>query len=127
VAPAIAAGCPFVLKPSDKTPVSAILLAEILAETALPPGSFSVLPTNNKDAHHFSTDERFRLVSFTGSPQVGWHIKATAGKKKVLLELGGNAGCIVDDIPEKDLKYASERCLWGSFYSQGQSCISVQV
>ena len=127
VAPAIAAGCPFVLKPSEKTPVSAMLMGEILAGTSLPAGAFSILAVEHKDAETLSKDDRFKAVSFTGSPGVGWHIKATAGKKKVLLELGGNAGCIVDDLPEHKLKQVAQRILFGAFYSAGQSCISVQV
>eukprot|EP01112_Ceratiomyxa_fruticulosa_P005184 TRINITY_DN1578_c0_g1_i4.p1 TRINITY_DN1578_c0_g1~~TRINITY_DN1578_c0_g1_i4.p1 ORF type:complete len:495 (+),score=106.85 TRINITY_DN1578_c0_g1_i4:308-1792(+) len=127
VAPAIAAGCPFVLKPSDRTPVSALLLGEILSKTALPQGAFSILPTSLEDASILSKDERFKVISFTGSPGVGWKIKNDAGKKRVVLELGGNAGCIVDgNLSEERLNHASKRILFGAFYSAGQSCISVQ-
>ncbi len=96
VAPAIAAGCPFVLKPSDRTPVSAMIMAEVLAETGLPEGAFSVLPTRLEDVGPFIEDDRLKLLSFTGSEKVGWELKARAGRKKVVLELGGNAACVVD-------------------------------
>ncbi len=124
IAPAIAAGCPWVLKPASLTPVSALILGEILAETELPPGAFSILPCRRDAANLFVTDERIKLLSFTGSPDVGWELKARAGKKKVVLELGGNAACIVDrDI---DIEYAVSRIVFGAFYQSGQSCISVQ-
>lgn len=124
VAPAIAAGCPFVLKPASLTPVGALLIGEILAETDLPAGAFSILPCPREGAARFSEDERFKLLSFTGSPEVGWALKARAGKKKVVLELGGNAGCIVD--ADADLADAVQRIVFGGFYQSGQSCISVQ-
>ena len=98
VAPAIAAGCPFVLKPAAKTPVGALIIAQVLAETDLPPGAFSVLPCSNDDAGLLVEDERIALLSFTGG-MVGWDLKARAGRKKVTLELGGNAACIVDADP----------------------------
>lgn len=126
VGPAIAAGCPFVLKPSDRTPVVASMLGEILTGTELPAGSFSIVPCDVKDAETLSKDDRFKLVSFTGSPGVGWHIKATAGKKKVVLELGGNAACIVDEGTDAQTQHAANRILFGGFYYSGQSCISVQ-
>jgi len=124
IAPALAAGCTFVLKPASRTPVGALILAEILAETDLPRGAFSVLPCSRDGAASFTTDERLRLLSFTGSPEVGWDLKARAGKKKVVLELGGNAACIVDR--DADLDQAVERILFGAFYQSGQSCIGVQ-
>jgi acyl-CoA reductase-like NAD-dependent aldehyde dehydrogenase len=124
IAPAIAAGCPFVLKPATQTPVGAIILGEILAETDLPQGAFSILPCKRDDAEAFSTDERFKLLSFTGSPEVGWALKAKAGKKPVVLELGGNAACIVDEDVDQD--FAVERLMTGAFYQSGQSCIGVQ-
>jgi len=124
VAPAIAAGCPFVLKPASRTPIGAILIGEILAETELPPGAFSILPCDREAAGLLTTDERLKLLSFTGSPEVGWDLKAKAGKKKVVLELGGNAGCIVDE--DADLDDAVDRIITGAFYQSGQSCISVQ-
>ncbi len=124
VAPAIAVGCPWVLKPASATPIGAILLAEILAETELPAGAFSVLPCSSHDVEPLVTDERIKLLSFTGSPEVGWGLKTQAGRKRVALELGGNAACIVD--AGTDLDYAADRITFGAFYQSGQSCISVQ-
>ena len=124
VAPALAVGCPFVLKPASLTPVGALLIGEILAETDLPKGAFSILPCRRDGADLFTTDERFKLLSFTGSPSVGWQLKSKAGKKKVVLELGGNAACIVDQ--DADLKDAVERIVFGAFYQSGQSCVGVQ-
>jgi len=124
VAPAIAAGCPFVLKPSSLTPIGALIVGEVLAETDLPEGAFSILPCRLADAGPFSTDERLKLLSFTGSPKVGWQLKRDAGKKRVLLELGGNAAVVVDH--DADLDDVVERIRIGAFYQSGQSCISVQ-
>jgi acyl-CoA reductase-like NAD-dependent aldehyde dehydrogenase len=125
IAPAIAAGCPFVLKPASRTPLGALIIGEILAETDLPAGAFSILPCSRDGADLFTTDERLKLLSFTGSPEVGWALKARAGKKKVVLELGGNAACIVE--PDwADLDEAVGRIVFGAFYQSGQSCISVQ-
>ncbi|HJR73574.1 MAG TPA: aldehyde dehydrogenase family protein [Luteimonas sp.] len=125
VAPAIAAGCPFVLKPALKTPVGALIIGEILAETDLPKGAFSILPCSNEDAGLLVEDERIALLSFTGG-LIGWELKARAGRKKVTLELGGNAACIVDDDPGADLDVVVERLVFGAYYQSGQSCISVQ-
>jgi len=124
VAPALAVGCPFVLKPASRTPIGALIIAEVLAETDLPAGAFSVLPCSRDGADLFTTDDRLKLLSFTGSPGVGWDLKARAGKKKVVLELGGNAACIVDR--DTDLDDAVERLIIGAFYQSGQSCIGVQ-
>lgn len=124
IAPAIAVGCPFVLKPASLTPVSALIIAEVLAETDLPRGAFSILPTGRETANAFVEDYRLKLLSFTGSPSVGWELKARAGKKKVVLELGGNAACIVDETADVDDAVA--RLINGAFYQSGQSCISVQ-
>lgn len=124
VAPALAAGCPFILKPDSRTPVGAILIGEILSETGLPEGAFSILPCRREDVAPFTEDERLKLLSFTGSPKVGWMLKSKAGKKKVVLELGGNAACIVD--AGADLDDAVDRIIFGAFYQSGQSCISVQ-
>ncbi|MFN0243038.1 MAG: aldehyde dehydrogenase family protein [Planctomycetota bacterium] len=124
VAPAIAAGCPFVLKPASATPLGALIIAEVLAETDLPRGAFSVLPCSRETADVLVTDARFRLLSFTGSPEVGWDLKARAGKKRVVLELGGNAAAIVDE--DADLALAAERITTGAFYQSGQSCIKAQ-
>lgn len=124
VAPAIAAGCPFILKPDSRTPVGALVLGEILAETDLPEGAFSILPCDVGEADAFTTDERLKLLSFTGSPQVGWRLKSGAGKKRVVLELGGNAACVLDE--GADVGDALPRLITGAFYQSGQSCISVQ-
>ena len=124
VAPAIAVGCPFVLKPSSRTPLGALIIGEILAETNLPKGAFSILPCTRRDADPLTTDDRFKLLSFTGSPQVGWEMKARCGKKKIVLELGGNAAVVVDaDTHQAD---AVERIIIGAFYQSGQSCVGVQ-
>lgn len=124
VAPAIAVGCPFVMKPASRTPLGAIIMGEILAETDLPKGAFSILPAHRNGADLFTTDERFKLLSFTGSPAVGWDLKARAGKKKVVLELGGNAAVVIDH--DADLDDAVQRTIFGAFYQSGQSCIGVQ-
>ena len=124
VAPAIAAGCPFVLKPASLTPIGALIIGEVLAETDLPAGAFSILPARRDGADLFTEDDRLKLLSFTGSPVVGWALKARAGKKKVVLELGGNAAVIVD--ADADLEDAVERIVFGAFYQSGQSCIGVQ-
>lgn len=126
VAPAIAAGCPFVLKPASRTPIGALIIGEVLAESDLPVGAFSILPAHRDGADLFTTDERFKLLSFTGSPGVGWDLKARAGRKKVVLELGGNAACIVDADQRERLDFVIERLVFGAFYQSGQSCISVQ-
>jgi acyl-CoA reductase-like NAD-dependent aldehyde dehydrogenase len=127
IAPALAVGCPFVMKPASRTPLGAIIIGEILAETDLPKGAFSILPAQRDGADLFTVDDRLKLLSFTGSPGVGWDLKAKAGKKKVVLELGGNAAVIVDnDIRGDDLDDAVERIIFGAFYQSGQSCIGVQ-
>jgi acyl-CoA reductase-like NAD-dependent aldehyde dehydrogenase len=125
VAPAIAAGCPFVLKPSEKTPIGALIIGEVLAETDLPKGAFSILPLDGARATPLVEDERLKLLSFTGG-QIGWDLKARAGRKKVTLELGGNAACIVDADQGDKLEHVVERLVFGAFYQSGQSCISVQ-
>ncbi|HWW65989.1 MAG TPA: aldehyde dehydrogenase family protein [Sphingomonadaceae bacterium] len=124
VAPAIAVGCPFVMKPASRTPLGAIIMGEVLAETNLPKGAFSILPAHRDGADLFTTDDRLKLLSFTGSPDVGWALKARAGKKKVILELGGNAAVVIDK--DADLDDAVERTVFGAFYQSGQSCIGVQ-
>ena len=126
VAPAIAAGCPFVLKPAERTPLGALVIGEVLAETDLPKGAFSILPCDVEDAGPFTTDPRLKLLSFTGSRAVGWMLKEQAGQKKVVLELGGNAACIVDADAADELDEVVERLVFGAFYQSGQSCISVQ-
>ncbi len=124
IAPALAVGCPFVMKPASRTPLGAIIMGEVLAETDLPKGAFSILPAHREGADLFTTDERLKLLSFTGSPAVGWDLKARAGKKKVVLELGGNAAVVIDR--DADLEDALERTIFGAFYQSGQSCIGVQ-
>jgi acyl-CoA reductase-like NAD-dependent aldehyde dehydrogenase len=124
IAPALAVGCPFVLKPASRTPIGALMIGEILAETDIPAGAFSILPCSRDGADLFTTDDRLKLLSFTGSPEVGWKLKAKAGRKPVVLELGGNAACIVDH--DTDLDDAVARLVIGSFYQSGQSCIGVQ-
>jgi acyl-CoA reductase-like NAD-dependent aldehyde dehydrogenase len=126
VAPALAAGVPFVLKPASRTPIGALIIGEVLAETDLPKGGFSILPAHRDGADLFTTDERFKLMSFTGSPAVGWDLKARAGKKKVVLELGGNAAVVVDGDQGDKLDYVVDRLAFGAFYQSGQSCIGVQ-
>ena len=125
IAPAIAAGCPFVLKPASATPISALKIAEVLAETDLPQGAFSVLPCEREQADVLVTDDRFKLLSFTGSDVVGWDMKARAGRKKVTLELGGNAAVMIE--PDTELNDALiHRLIGGAYNHAGQVCISVQ-
>ncbi len=124
VAPAIAAGCPMILKPAPQTPLCSLLLAECVQQAGWPDGGLNVLPLSNEDAGLLVTDDRIKLISFTGSVPVGWDIKRRAGKKKVVLELGGNAAVIVHS--DADLSYAADRCLTGGFAYAGQTCISVQ-
>ncbi len=124
IAPALAVGCPFVMKPASRTPLGAIIMGEVLAETNLPKGAFSILPAARDGADLFTVDDRLKLLSFTGSPDVGWDLKARCGKKKVVLELGGNAAVIIDH--DADLDDAVDRTVFGAFYQSGQSCIGVQ-
>jgi acyl-CoA reductase-like NAD-dependent aldehyde dehydrogenase len=124
VAPAIAAGCPIVVKPAPATPLTALLLAEAVQQAGWPDGGLNVLPLSNDDAGLLVSDDRIKLISFTGSAAVGWAIKRNSGKKKVILELGGNAGVIVHS--DTDVAYAADRCVTGGFSYAGQSCISVQ-
>ncbi len=124
LAPAIAAGNPIVLKPASKTPLSALYLAELLSAAGVPKGAVSVLPMARSVGDRLVTDPRFKLLTFTGSSPVGWDMKNRAGKKKVILELGGNAGVIVDE--SADLPFAAKRVAAGGFALAGQSCISVQ-
>lgn len=125
IAPAIAAGCPFVLKPASLTPISALKIAEVLAQTDLPKGAFSILPCPREQADILVTDERFKLLSFTGSDVVGWDMKARAGRKKVTLELGGNAAVLIEaDTEISDALI--DRIIGGAYGHAGQVCISVQ-
>jgi acyl-CoA reductase-like NAD-dependent aldehyde dehydrogenase len=122
--PAIAAGCSVVLKPSSKAPLTALKLAEIIDRTSLPKGILNLVPCLSSEGEQLTTDKRLKLITFTGSPAVGWPIKARAGKKRVVLELGGNAGVIVDK--DADVSFAMKRVVQGAFGNAGQSCISVQ-
>lgn len=124
VAPALAAGDPIIIRPASQTPISALKLGEIVLQSGWPEGGFSVVPSTTRDAAPLVEDNRIRLLTFTGSPAVGWDLKARAGRKRVTLELGGNAGVIVNQ--DADLDYAVERITWGGFSYAGQSCISVQ-
>ena len=124
VAPALAVGNPIVLKPAPQTPLTSLLLGEVLSGLDLPQGMFSIVPCTNAVAERMVGDERFAMLSFTGSAPVGWKLKSKAGKKRVVLELGGNAGVIVE--PEADLDHAAERCAIGGYGYSGQTCISVQ-
>jgi acyl-CoA reductase-like NAD-dependent aldehyde dehydrogenase len=123
LAPAIAAGCPIILKPAPQTPITALKLAEVIHESGWPAGALALMPLSNDDAALLVADERIKLLTFTGS-SVGWDLKSKAGKKRVLLELGGNAGVIVHS--DADLQFAADRCAIGGFSYAGQSCISVQ-
>lgn len=124
IAPAIAAGCPIILKPASNTPLSTLLLAQILDETELPKGSVSILPMDRTTGNILVTDNRIKLLSFTGSPDVGWEMKNNAGRKKVVLELGGNAGVIVAE--SADVGLAAQRAAVGGFAYAGQICIHAQ-
>ncbi len=124
IAPAIAAGCPIILKPSGSTPLSTLMLAQIIHRTALPKGAVSILPMDRKTGNQLVTDNRINLLSFTGSPEVGWKMKRDAGRKKVLLELGGNAGVIISH--GADLEAAATKCVAGGFSYSGQVCIHTQ-
>jgi acyl-CoA reductase-like NAD-dependent aldehyde dehydrogenase len=124
LAPAIAAGCTIVLKPAPQTPLTSLKLGKIIEAAGWPAGALNVLPLSNEDAGKLVADDRIKLLSFTGSTAVGWQLKAQARKKKVLLELGGNAGVIVG--ADANVEYAAERCAAGGFTYAGQTCISVQ-
>lgn len=124
LAPAWAAGNPVVLKPASRTPLSALMLADLMHDAGLPAGALSVLPMSRETGDLLVRDDRYKLLTFTGSDEVGWKMKASAGRKKVVLELGGNAAVIVDD--GADLAVTAERIATGGFSYAGQSCISVQ-
>lgn len=124
IAPAIAAGCPIILKPSSSTPLSTLFLAKIIDQTALPKGAISIIPMDRNTGNQLVTDDRFKLLSFTGSPDVGWKMKNEAGKKKVVLELGGNAGVIVKN--SSNIDDAVQKCVVGGFAYSGQVCIHAQ-
>ena len=124
IAPAIAAACPIILKPASKTPLSTLELAKIIDQSALPKGAISILPCSREAGNRLVTDERIKLLSFTGSPEVGWKMKASAGNKKVMLELGGNAGVIISD--KNSQQYLIDKCIYGAFAYSGQICIHAQ-
>jgi len=125
VAPAIAAGCPIVVKPPTKTPITSLILAEIVMETDLPKGALSIIPCSTDVAEPLTMDPRLKMLSFTGSAAVGWALKKKADpRKKVILELGGNAGMIIHKDADLDLAVTKARV--GSFAYAGQVCISIQ-
>jgi glyceraldehyde-3-phosphate dehydrogenase (NADP+) len=124
VAPALAAGNSILIKPAPQTPLTALMLGELLIEAGVPPGGLNVLPCDNSTAEQLVIEPRFKLLSFTGSAPVGWMLKEKCGKKKVVLELGGNAAVIVE--PDADLDHVVQRCVAGGFSYAGQTCISVQ-
>lgn len=124
IAPAIASGCPIILKPASKTPLSTLALAKIISETDLPKGAVSILPCNRTVGELLVRDERIKLLSFTGSPEIGWKMKTNAGKKKVVLELGGNAGVIITE--KTNIQSIIKKCLLGAFAYSGQICIHAQ-
>jgi len=124
VAPAMAAGCPIVVKPAPQTPLTALLLAEAVQHAGWPDGGLSVVPLSSEDAALLVSDERIKLISFTRSTAVGWQIKKNAGKKKVLLELGGTCAVLIHS--DADLVYAADRCVAGGFGYAGQTGTSVQ-
>ena len=124
VAPALAVGAPIVVKPATATPLGALLLGELFAETNLPPKMMSVLPISGSEAGGLVTDDRYAKISFTGSSEVGWNMRSEAPKKAITLELGGNAGVIIHS--DADLERAAQRVAFGGYYQAGQSCISVQ-
>ena len=124
VAPALAAGNPILLRPASQTPCSSLALGQIVLEAGWPQGAIAVLPCSTETARPLVEDERIKLLTFTGSPLVGWGLKSRAGRKRVTLELGGNAAVIVND--DADVAFAAERVAWGGFAYAGQTCISVQ-
>jgi glyceraldehyde-3-phosphate dehydrogenase (NADP+) len=124
LAPALAAGNPIIIKPASATPLTSLILAEVVQGSGLPPGGLSILPCSGEQAEGLVKDDRLRLFTFTGSAEVGWRLKAMAGKKRVVLELGGNAGVVLDE--GTDLEFAAERCVYGGYVYSGQTCISLQ-
>ncbi len=124
IAPALAVGAPIILKPASKTPLSALMLGKLITNTEWPKEAISVIPCKGSDVTPLVEDPRIKVLSFTGSAEIGWGLKKKCGKKKIILELGGNAGVIVHK--DSNLKYAAQRCVMGSFAYSGQVCISVQ-
>jgi glyceraldehyde-3-phosphate dehydrogenase (NADP+) len=124
LAPALAVGCPIVLKIPSQTPLALLKLAKLIEASGALPGSVTMAPMSIGVGDRLVTDDRFKVLSFTGSPRVGWDMKARSGRKRVVLELGGNAGALVDRTA--DLDWAARRCVQGAFKYAGQTCISVQ-
>lgn len=124
VAPAIAVGSPIIVKPAPRTPLTALLLAQLVRATDLPPAMLSVLPVSTDQTADLVRDPRLPVVSFTGSAPVGWMIKAAAPRKTVLLELGGNSAVVVHS--DADLSWAAKRLAFGAYYQAGQACVSAQ-
>lgn len=124
VAPALASGNSIIIKPSTKTPLTSLLLGEVAMQSGAPSGALNVVPCSNDLAQAMAADDRIKALTFTGSTEIGWNLKARSGKKKIILELGGNAASIIDD--DADIEYAASRNATGAFYYAGQSCISVQ-
>ncbi|MBT7297088.1 aldehyde dehydrogenase family protein [Candidatus Woesearchaeota archaeon] len=124
VAPAIASGNPIIIKPASKVPLTALILADIFDKTKLPKETLQIIPCDRKTADEFISDERIKMISFTGSVPIGWDIKNRSGKKKVVLELGGDAAVYIDE--SADMDYAVKRCVIGAFAYSGQVCISIQ-
>ncbi len=124
VAPALACGNTVVLRPASQVPITSLLLGEIVTEAGCPPGGLNVVPADHKESEIMMTDDVVKKVTFTGSPAVGWELKKKAYRKKVTLELGGNAAVVVE--PDADLEFALRRIVTGSFAFSGQVCISVQ-
>ncbi len=125
VGPAIAAGCPVVLKPASTTPLSALALADLLIdECGLPPGWLNVVPCPGSVAEHLVDHPDVAMITFTGSPEVGWSIRARAPRKKVSLELGNNSPVIIE--PDSDWESAAARIKTAGYSYAGQSCISTQ-
>jgi len=122
--PAFAAGCPCIVRPASKTPLSALSLARILLEAGAPPAAVTVVPCRTELAERLVQDERVKMLSFTGSPAVGWRLRRLAATPRVTLELGGNGAVIVHS--DANVEYAAERCAFGGFLRAGQACISVQ-
>lgn len=124
LAPALAVGCPIILKPASSTPLSTLALAKILDQCGVPRGAVSILPSTRETGMALVTDDRIKLLSFTGSPEVGWYLKEKSGKKKTVLELGGNAGVIISKSAQ--LEEIITKCIVGAFSYSGQVCIHAQ-
>lgn len=124
VAPAVAAGCPVILKPSSSTPLTALKLGRIMIDAGISPGMLNIVPCSPGVAERAAADPRIKLLTFTGGSETGWHLKSRAGKKRVALELGGNAAAVIE--PDCDLDRAISRCVTGGYAFSGQICISLQ-